>query len=195
MRPYEMMIVLAPDVPEDELDPSIDTIESYVTRFEGEVIAISRDSPWGRRRLAYPIRHASRDVRDGFYALYYFDAEPTAISEIEREIRLNDRIIRHMIIALEEQVTILPPVEVEAGAEGAAPTDADAGTAPDSADAAEASADSETEAVATETDSDDDVSDVEATADETVEPEAAVEVAAEAEIAADTATEDDSTKE
>ena len=73
LRPYEMMIVLAPDVPEDELDPSIDTIEDYVTRVGGEVIAISRDSPWGRRRLAYPIRHAGRDVRDGYYALYYFD--------------------------------------------------------------------------------------------------------------------------
>lgn len=120
MRPYEMMIVLAPDVPEDELDPMIDTIESYVTRFGGEVIAINRDSPWGRRRLAYPIRHDGRDVRDGFYALYYFDVEPSAVIEIEREIRLNDRIIRHMVIALEEQVTILPPAPVEAAPEGEA---------------------------------------------------------------------------
>ncbi len=117
MRPYEMMIVLAPDVPEDELDPMIDTIESYVTRFGGEVIAINRDSPWGRRRLAYPIRHDGRDVRDGFYALYYFDVEPSAVIEIEREIRLNDRIIRHMVIALEEQVTILPPAEPTAEGE------------------------------------------------------------------------------
>ena len=121
-----MMIVLAPDIPEDELDPTIDTIESYVTRFGGEVIAINRDSPWGRRRLAYPIRHAGRDVRDGFYALYYFDVEPTAITEIEREIRLNDRIIRHMIIALEEQVTILPPVEAEGETEGEATAEAEA---------------------------------------------------------------------
>lgn len=203
MRPYEMMIVLAPDVPEDELDPSIDTIESYVTRFEGEVIAISRDSPWGRRRLAYPIRHASRDVRDGFYALYYFDAEPTAIKEIEREIRLNDRIIRHMIIALEEQVTILPPVEVEAGAEGAAP--AEAGTAPAATDATEATVETDTEALAPESVTDEAepnevVAEVEAAADETVEPEAAVEEHVEAEVeadvaSADAATEDDSTKE
>lgn len=142
MRPYEMMIVLAPDIPEDELEPTIDTIESYVTRFGGEVIAINRDSPWGRRRLAYPIRHAGRDVRDGFYALYYFDVEPTAITEIEREIRLNDRIIRHMIIALEEQVTILPPVEAEGETEGEATAEAEAPAVAETAapEAAEATA-------------------------------------------------------
>ena len=142
MRPYEMMIVLAPDIPEDELDPTIDTIESYVTRFGGEVIAINRDSPWGRRRLAYPIRHAGRDVRDGFYALYYFDVEPTAITEIEREIRLNDRIIRDMIIALEEQVTILPPVEAEGETEGEATAEAEAPAVAETAapEAAEATA-------------------------------------------------------
>ena len=142
MRPYEMMIVLAPDIPEDELEPTIDTIESYVTRFGGEVIAINRDSPWGRRRLAYPIRHAGRDVRDGFYALYYFDVEPTAITEIEREIRLNDRIIRDMIIALEEQVTILPPVEAEGETEGEATAEAEAPAVAETAapEAAEATA-------------------------------------------------------
>ena len=142
MRQYEMMIVLAPDIPEDELDPTIDTIESYVTRFGGEVIAINRDSPWGRRRLAYPIRHAGRDVRDGFYALYYFDVEPTAITEIEREIRLNDRIIRDMIIALEEQVTILPPVEAEGETEGEATAEAEAPAVAETAapEAAEATA-------------------------------------------------------
>ena len=152
MRPYEMMIVLAPDIPEDELDPTIDTIESYVTRFGGEVIAINRDSPWGRRRLAYPIRHAGRDVRDGFYALYYFDVEPTAITEIEREIRLNDRIIRHMIIALEEQVTILPPVEAEGETEGEATAEAEAPAVAEAAapEAAETAAPEAAEATAEE---------------------------------------------
>jgi small subunit ribosomal protein S6 len=166
-----MMIVLAPDVPEDELDPSIDTIESYVTRFGGDVIAINRDSPWGRRRLAYPIRHQSRDVRDGFYALYYFDAEPETLIEIEREIRLNERIIRHMVIALDEQVTLLPPPAPEAPAEG----DASDETAAESDVTTEATADDE----ATEAASDD----------------VAAEADAEASAAEDVAAEDETTKE
>jgi small subunit ribosomal protein S6 len=181
-----MMIVLAPDVPEDELDPSIDTIEDYVTRNEGEVIAISRDSPWGRRRLAYPIRHAGRDVRDGFYALYYFDADPSAIVQIEREIRLNDRIIRHMIIALEEQVTILPPVEPEEGAEGA---EAPAGD--EAATTAEATSEVEETAEA--------APDTDGPASEVSQADESAEAVAEAEQNDDAAEEgaetDDSTKE
>jgi len=149
LRPYEMMIILAPDIPEEELDPSIDTIESYITNVNGNVVVVSQDSPWGRRRLAYPIRHQGRDVRDGFYTLWYFDAEPNSIVDIEREIRLNDRIIRHLIIALDEQVTVIPPeqraaeraegMEGDTAAATAAAPEATAADAP-ATDAAPASA-------------------------------------------------------
>ena len=204
MRPYEMMIVLAPDVPEDELDPLIDTIESYVTRLGGDVIAVNRDSPWGRRRLAYPIRHQGRDVRDGFYALYYMDVAPNSIVEIEREIRLNDRIIRHMIISLDEQVTILPPEPVAEtpegeAAEGEAPATEPTETAAEvvEAPAAEAAV-AETEAPAAETE----VVEAEAPAAETevveaevVETDAPAADSADEEPVAEEAAEDESTKE
>lgn len=149
MRPYEMMTILAPDVAEDDLQPAIDNIASYVTRFGGTIVAINRDSPWGRRRLAYPIRYQSRDVRDGFYVLWYFDANPEAIAEIDREIRLNDIIIRHIVIALDKPFVPAPPAEAtegEATTEGEAPAAAEAaaeaateGDAP-AAEAAEAPA-------------------------------------------------------
>lgn len=132
MRPYEMMTILAPDVPEEELAPALDTIGGYLTDAGATIVHVNRESPWGRRRLAYSIRYAGRDVRDGFYTLWYFDAEPQAIAEIEREIRLNDRIIRHMVVALEKQfeVIVVEPSEEE-GAEGAAPAaSAEAGEAP-----------------------------------------------------------------
>ena len=120
MRPYEMMTILAPDVPEEELAPALDTIGGYLTDAGATIVHVNRESPWGRRRLAYSIRYAGRDVRDGFYTLWYFDAEPQSIVEIEREIRLNDRIIRHMVVALEKQfeVIIVEPSEEE-GEEGA----------------------------------------------------------------------------
>ncbi|CAN5409434.1 hypothetical protein BH09CHL1_BH09CHL1_24240 [soil metagenome] len=119
MRPYELMTILAPDVPEDELTPAIDTIASYITRFDGTINAFFRDSPWGRRRLSYPIRYQSRDVRDGFYVLWYFEAEPEAIALIDREIRLNDLIIRHLTIALDKTFVPAPPAPVEAPADAA----------------------------------------------------------------------------
>lgn len=143
MRPYELMTILAPDVPEDELTPAIDTIASYITRYGGSVIAINRDSPWGRRRLSYAIRYQSRDVRDGFYVLWYFDAEPEAIAEIDREIRLNDRIIRHLTIALDKPFVPAPPAPAEA------PADAEAATAEAGAESAATAPVAEAEEAAT----------------------------------------------
>jgi small subunit ribosomal protein S6 len=119
LRPYELMTILAPDVPEDELAPSLDAIGAYITTSGGEIVHISRESPWGRRRLAYSVRYAGRDVRDGFYTLWYFDAEPQAIATIERELRLNDRVIRYLTIALEKQFELIieePEPEEAAGA-------------------------------------------------------------------------------
>lgn len=199
MRPYEMMIILAPDIPEEELDPSIDTIESYVTNVDGNVIVISRESPWGRRRLAYPIRHQGRDLRDGFYTLWYFDADPTAIAAIEREIRLNDRIIRHMIIALDEQVTLIP-MEERAAEGGEAETGAAADVSPEAAPAtetaapaaeADAPADTETPAEAEGSAETEAPAEAETAAAADVAPEAA----AEDEPAAEAEAGDDTTKE
>jgi small subunit ribosomal protein S6 len=123
------MTILAPDVPEDELTPTLDAVGAYITATGGEIVHISRESPWGRRRLAYSIRYAGRDVRDGFYTLWYFDAEPQAIANIERELRLNDRVIRYLTIALEKQyVHIIEEPEVEetpgAAVDGEAATEA-----------------------------------------------------------------------
>ena len=176
MRPYELMTILAPDVPEDELTPTLDAIGAYITATGGEIVHISRESPWGRRRLAYSIRYAGRDVRDGFYTLWYFDAEPQAIANIERELRLNDRVIRYLTIALEKQyVHIIEEPEVEetpgAAVDGEAATEAPVEASGETS-AAEAVAEIEAEVEVAE--------EIEAVA----ETEAEVEVAEEAETEA-----------
>jgi small subunit ribosomal protein S6 len=96
-RNYELMTVFVPDVPEDEIRSTVDQVVGYITAATGEIIDVNRDSPWGRRRLAYPIRHASRDVRDGYYTLYHFSVAPHLVEDIERELRLNDRVIRYLV--------------------------------------------------------------------------------------------------
>jgi small subunit ribosomal protein S6 len=181
LRPYELMTILAPDVPEDELAPALDTIGGYLTDAGATIVHVNRESPWGRRRLAYSIRYAGRDVRDGFYTLWYFDAEPQTIVEIEREIRLNDRIIRHMVVALEKQyeVIIVEPSdeEGEEGAERAAPT-ASEETGEASA-AGEPTAESTAEAEVPEATADPEASEA---ASEAEVPEATDEAAPEAEV-------------
>jgi small subunit ribosomal protein S6 len=101
------MTIFSPDVAEDEIQATIEAVLGYITSASGEEVTFNRDSPWGRRRLAYAIRYNSRDVRDGFYTLFHFSVAPHRISDIEREIKLNDRIMRYLL-------TLHTPVPVEA---------------------------------------------------------------------------------
>ena len=117
-RFYELMSIAVPDGTPEELIETADAVAGYVTAAGGRVLRSSNDSPWGRRRLAYPIRHDSTDLRDGFYTLYHFEIQPEGIESIEREIRLNERIIRHLLLQLDSEPIFVE--ETEEGAEGAA---------------------------------------------------------------------------
>ena len=96
-RAYELMTVLSPDVAEDAIPAVLDRIGAYVTAAGGTVTETLRDSPWGRRRLAYAIRHDGRDVRDGYYTVYHIDLAPSRVDDVEREIKLNTDIIRYLL--------------------------------------------------------------------------------------------------
>ena len=100
-RAYELMTILSPDVPEDEIPGVLDGISGYVAGVGGTVEEVLRDSPWGRRRLAYPIRHAGRDVRDGYYTVYHVRLEPRRVAEVERDLKLNTRVIRYLLTQYE----------------------------------------------------------------------------------------------
>ena len=99
MRTYELMAVLAPDIAEEEMLAALERISGYITTNNGEVTELITTSPWGRRRLAYEIR----DYRDGFYALYHFNLDPSRVSEVERDLRLNNQVLRSLV------VTYAPP--------------------------------------------------------------------------------------
>ncbi len=103
MRPYEMLTVFSPHLSDEDLTATIDQVTGYVTNGGGAVTQAIKDSPWGRRRLAYTIRHLGQDLRDGFYVLFYFDAEPKAIGDMERLLHLNERVVRHMVLKIDEK--------------------------------------------------------------------------------------------
>ena len=97
-RDYEMMLVVAPTVSEEGLPAVIERVSGYIAAQGGTVDATSAENPWGRRRLAYPIN----DHRDAFYVLYRFTAAPASILEIEREIKLDEQVIRHLVVRYDE---------------------------------------------------------------------------------------------
>lgn len=98
MRTYEMLTIFHPQLAEEDLNGAVDQVAGYVTGVGGEVGGVVRENPWGRRRLAYPIRVDGQDVRDGFYVLYNFSVDAARIDDMERNLRLNGRVLRHMIV-------------------------------------------------------------------------------------------------
>ena len=77
MRRYELMLVLRPDLAEDRVQATLDRITRSISAAEGQLVKVS---PWGRRRLAYPIGQ----FREGSYYIVLFDAPSPAVDEIEQ---------------------------------------------------------------------------------------------------------------
>lgn len=98
-RPYEMMVLIRPSVTDEALTEEVDRISSVITQAGGTISNVKRESPWGRRRLAYQIQ----DARDATYVLYHYNSEPSQIQEIERDLKLDDRIIRYLLIRQDER--------------------------------------------------------------------------------------------
>jgi small subunit ribosomal protein S6 len=94
MRRYELMLVIRPDVPEDRVQAILDRSTRTITTAEGQIVKVS---PWGRRRLAYPIG----PHREGSYHIVLFDAPPAAIGELERGLNITEEVMRHLVTHVE----------------------------------------------------------------------------------------------
>jgi small subunit ribosomal protein S6 len=91
MRRYEMMIILDPSLEERTIQPSLDQFLKVVTTAGGTVEKVD---VWGRRRLAYDIDHKS----EGIYTVVDLVAEPDAVKELDRQLGLNEAVLRTKII-------------------------------------------------------------------------------------------------
>ncbi len=97
-RPYELMTVLVPELGDEDLESQIERIGGQIAAAGGSISETLRESPWGRRRLAYTIRHNGQDYRDGYYVVTHFTLPPTQTTEIERELKLNVQVIRYLLV-------------------------------------------------------------------------------------------------
>ena len=91
MRQYELMIILDPDLEERTISPSLDKFLSVVTKDGGTVDKVDM---WGKRRLAYDIKKKS----EGIYAVVNFSAESATAKELDRQLGLNESILRTKLL-------------------------------------------------------------------------------------------------
>lgn len=95
MHEYEVTFILNPNLNDDEVTANTERINSLISTTGGEIVDVH---PWGgKRRLAYPIEHH----RDGYYVTTKFRADTAAAHGLDNQIKLNDNVIRHLVIALE----------------------------------------------------------------------------------------------
>lgn len=95
MRHYEMMIILDPGLEESTVQPSLEQFLAVVKTDGGNVDKVD---VWGRRRLAYEIDHKA----EGIYAVVDMRAEPGSVRELDRQLGLNEAVLRTKVLRLEQ---------------------------------------------------------------------------------------------
>ncbi len=93
MRKYELICIIQPDLDETAFNGVLDKIKGWIGESGGSV---DKTEVWGHRKLAYPINKQ----REGQYALLNVTMNPAAASKLERNLRYQETIMRHMLIAI-----------------------------------------------------------------------------------------------
>lgn len=94
MRDYELVTIWNPDIGEDGAAAGIERLNGVITARGGEV---TDTTVWGRRRLAYFIdRHS-----EGTYVLMQLRLDPARSAEVENQLRLNENVLRHLLVRKE----------------------------------------------------------------------------------------------
>ena len=91
MRHYELMVILDPTLDERTVAPSLDTLLNVVRTEGGKVEDVEI---WGKRRLAYEIAKQS----EGIYAVVQLNATPATVSELDRQLKLNESVLRTKVL-------------------------------------------------------------------------------------------------
>ena len=132
MRRYELMLLLRPDLEDDKLQSAVEKVTRAIVNAGG---SLTKVSPWGKRRLAYEIKHH----REASYFLIHFDIEPSQVREIERGMLISEEILRHLVTVLEDRgpAEDLAPAAAPRTAEGSALASSDTDSVEDETAATE----------------------------------------------------------
>ncbi|GBF72399.1 30S ribosomal protein S6 [Paenibacillus sp. 598K] len=91
MRKYEVMYIIRPEVEQEAVQAIVDKYNGIIENGGGEV---SKTDIIGKRRLAYEINK----IRDGIYVLVHFNATPEVVNELDRVMKIQDEIIRFLVV-------------------------------------------------------------------------------------------------
>lgn len=96
MNKYEMMFIVKTTIDEEAVKTTAENLKSIITSMKGE---ITDSKELGNKKIAYPIK---KEIT-GFYFVVNFDADNETVAELDRKARIDENVIRHMIIRLDEE--------------------------------------------------------------------------------------------
>ena len=94
LRDYELVLVISPEVVEEKFEATVDNISRFITEKGGVISDIER---WGKRKLAYPVRH----FVEGSYVLTHFKLNPASGKELEANLQISEEVLRHLLVKLD----------------------------------------------------------------------------------------------
>ena len=95
MTKYEVMFIINPTLEDEKKDATVETVKEIIAA-DGVVGEVD---VWGMRKLAYPIQKKT----EGYYVVIEFKAEPTLPKELDRRLRINENVMRHIIVCQDEE--------------------------------------------------------------------------------------------
>lgn len=96
MRYYETLYIMNPDLAEEDHQGVIAKINGLIEAKKG---VITNLEPWGKRTLAYPVKKRDR----GYYVLVQYCADPGIKAEIERDLKIDDRVLTYQTVKLADE--------------------------------------------------------------------------------------------
>ena len=118
MRRYETIFISYADLPEEEINGFIERYSAIIKDRKGTVIKAEK---WGKRKLAYEIKKQAR----GFYVLIDFAGNSAIVTELERNLKIGDKILKYMTVKTKDNISQediekeMTPVVTEEKAEAA----------------------------------------------------------------------------
>jgi len=111
MRRYETVFVVNPELSEEQRQPFFDKLKGLLSEDQGMLVEFDE---WGHKRLAYEIKKHTR----GYYVLMDFCGDGALVKEIERNMRLDDRVLKYMTVLKDKTVDVEAiKAEIEAAKE------------------------------------------------------------------------------
>ncbi len=118
---YELMVILTPEIDERTVAPSLDKFLKVITNDGGTIESVDI---WGKRPLAYEIQKKT----EGIYAVVNFTATSAATQELDRQLKLNETVMRTKVLRAEEAIALIASeakrAEEKAARKAAAPAKA-----------------------------------------------------------------------